>query len=1021
MTKRLLILLFFYLGYTGGVIAQQTAEGQLPSQIYKNAIDLMESKNFAGARNYFEQYLSLQSATTYRLEATYYRAICALKLYHLDGEQLIKNFIEKYPHSLYSSRAYIELGEYFFQDRNYKQAINYLSKVYQQALPKKKKGEIQYKLGYSYFAVKNFSKALNEFNKVKKVRGEYQAPAQYYAAFAEYDQQLYNLALEDYLAIRQNKAFASTVPYMITSIYYKSGQYDKLVTYAKAIIDGNKKVQKEGQMAILLAEAYYELANYRDAYFYFNQAHKSVKFTAQSVYHYGVSAARSNHQKSAIRLLKSVAGQNNKVGVLASYELGKLYVEDKNYEFAFTSFKSVMENKHAEALTEQAHLTAGKLAYELGRYSECISLLTDFKKHYPDSEANIRVDDILAQAFLNTRNYKPALDYIESISVKSNSIWQAYQVATFYYGVSLYNDRKFAKAITYFKKSLEHSIAPEYTLRANLWIAEAYAIGRKYKTALPFYNTATSIKLQVNPDEYWRAVYGRGYAYYNTANYGEARKDFASYVNNVSKNNNLYGDAMVRLADCYYVEKDYTTALQYFTRAIRGVINEKDYAYYQTGVIYGILNEYEKALSYLNRVINVYITSAYYDDALFERGFLQLKHEHFKDAINSLDKLIEEKPRSPYIAFALERSAVANFNLGNYSKTVNLYKRLIDNYPNNPGISDALIGLQESMRLTNRADDFEAFLQAFKKKNPDVGGLEKVEFESLKSFYNNQNYAKAARGFAGYLNTHPEDINATEAKYLLAESLYRLNMPDSALNLYHDLYKVGGDFQAHRIAERIADLEYSRHNIIEANKYYNSLVKIAISNNQKLRAWMGLMNGYYQLANYDSTMYYADKLIEDGGNRNDFIVAATLKKGLALLNLGRYDNALLLFEKTTELAKDKYGAEAQYYIGLILHQQGDFANANEALYIIPEQYGMYTEWLDKAFLLVAENFIAMKEYFQAKATLQSIIDNSADENTIKTATDRYDWVTNEEAKEVNLVPDSLNTVEIDTSSNNDHD
>jgi tetratricopeptide (TPR) repeat protein len=163
---------------------------------------------------------------------------------------------------------------------------------------------------------------------------------------------------------------------------------------------------------------------------------------------------------------------------------------------------------------------------------------------------------------------------------------------------------------------------------------------------------------------------------------------------------------------------------------------------------------------------------------------------------------------------------------------------------------------------------------------------------------------------------------------------------------------------------------------------------------------------------------YVEMLLENGGARNDFIVAATLKKGLAMLSLGQFDNAMLMFERTTELAKDKNGAEAQYYIGLILNQLDDYNNSNEALYVIPEQYGMYSEWLDKGFLLVAENFIAMKEYFQAKATLQSIIDNSSNAQTIQTATDRFEWVGNEEVKEVNLIPDSLNTVEIDTSSNN---
>jgi tetratricopeptide (TPR) repeat protein len=976
----------------------------------------MEAKNFASARTYFDKYLNSDDAA-YMIEAKYYDAICGLKLYHLDGEKLINDFIDEYPSSPLSSMAYVEMGQYFFQDRKYKQAVVYLSKVDQKSVSKEKKSTIQYELGYSYFASKKFDKALVEFNKVKKSTSKYKAPAQYYAGFIEYDQQQYDAALSDYMAIEKNKAFAASVPYMITSIHYKSGNYDKLVHYSKPILDNNNKVQKRGQMAILLAESYYELGKYADAYHYYGIADNTEKFTAQSVYHYGISAANAGSNEKAISLLKSIAGQNNRVGTMASYALGKLYLEKENVEFAFTAFKSVIDSKYSSGLVEEASFTAGKLAYDLGRFSESISILTAFRTKYPGSIYDSNIDDILAQAFLNTHNYKPALDYIDALENKSPTVWQAYQQATFHYGVDFFNDRKFTEAIAYFNKSLEHPIVDSYTLKSNLWLAEAYAIGRRYKTALPFYDAAIEVGRQADEEDYWRVVYGRGYAYYNTANYPRALQDFKFYVGNVDKDVNTYGDALVRLADCYYVAKDYRAAIQHFTEAIRGLVTEKDYAYYQAGVIYGILEDYRKAGDYLDRVINVYATSAYYDDALFEKGLLQLKQEQFKNAIATFDKLSKEKPRSPYNAFALERSAVASFNLGDYPKTVTLYQQFIDSYPNNPGISDALIGLQESMRLAGRESEFDQILRDFRTKNPDISGLEKVEFESLKGLYNNQNYDRAAIGFARFMATYPEDINATEVKYLLAESLYRLDKPDSALTLYYELYKDSGEIRAHRIAERIADIEFSINNLSVANKYYSELVKVAVSNNQKLRAWLGLMNGNYQLGIFDSTLIYAELLLENGGNRNDFIVAATLKKGLAMLSLGQFDNAMLMFERTTELAKDKNGAEAQYNIGLILNQLGDYTNSNEALYDIPEQYGMYTEWLDKGFLLVAENFIAMKEYFQAKATLQSIIDNSSNTQTVESATDRYEWVSNEEVKEVNLIPDSLNTVEIDTSSN----
>jgi tetratricopeptide (TPR) repeat protein len=1016
MSRKLTTLLII-LSSMGGLAFGQNSIQQGSSQVlYDNAVYLMEAKNFASARTYFDKYLNSGDAS-YAIEAEYYNAICGLKLYHLDGEKLMHEFIDEHPSSSLSGMAYIEMGEYFFQDRNYKQAAVYLSKVDQKSISKDKKSSIQYQLGYSYFATKRFDKAIIEFNKVKKSTGKYKGPAHYYAGFIEYDKEEYEAALSDYKFIEKDKAFATSVPYMITSIYYKSGDYDQLVDYSKGVLDSNNKVQKRAQMAILLAESYYELGKYADAFHYYGIAEKTEKFTAQSVYHYGISASNAGSKEKAIGLFKSVAGQNNRVGTMASYDLGKLYLENDNNEFAFTAFKSVIDSKHAVGLIEEASFTAGKLAYDLGRFSESISLLTEFRSKYPGSKYDSKIDDILAQAFLNTHNYKPALDYIEALDNKSETVWQAYQQATFHFGVDFYNDRKFSDAISYFNKSLEHPLVDAYTLKANLWVAEAYSIGRRYKTALPFYDAAIAVGRDAHAEDYWRAVYGRGYAYYNTANYDKSLQDFKFYVGNVDKASNSYGDALVRLADSYYVAKDYSSAIKYFTEAIRGLINEKDYAYYQAGVIYGILEDYKKAGDYLDRVIKVYTTSAYYDDALFEKGLLQLKQEQFKIAITTFDKLIKEKPRSPYIAFALERSAVASFNIGDYNTTVSMYKQFIDSYPNNPGISDALIGLQESMRLAGQDTEFEQILKDFRAKNPDISGLEKVEFESLKGMYNNQEYERAAKGFASYLSTYPEDINATEGTYLLAESLYRLDKPDSALKLYYELYNNSGEIGAHRIAERIADIEYSKNNLSAANKYYHEVVKVAVSNNQKLRAWLGLMNGHFQMGVFDSTLVYVELLLENGGSRNDFIVAATLKKGLALLSLGQFDNALLMFESTTDLAKDKNGAEAQYYIGVILNQINDFTNSNEALYVIPEQYGMYTEWLDKGFLLVAENFISMKEYFQAKATLQSIIDNSTNEQTVQTATERFEWVSNEEVKEVDLIPDSLNTVEIDTSSN----
>ena len=295
--------------------------------------------------------------------------------------------------------------------------------------------------------------------------------------------------------------------------------------------------------------------------------------------------------------------------------------------------------------------------------------------------------------------------------------------------------------------------------------------------------------------------------------------------------------------------------------------------------------------------------------------------------------------------------------------------------------------------------------------------MEKVEFETLKSLFNNQIYDKAASGLIEFLEEHPEDARTFEAKYLLANSYYRLGKNDLALVQYKLVLNEHQITQLPRAVERVADIYFGQNNFAEANRYYNQLKKEAASKNQEHRSWVGLMKGHFEINNYDSVFSYAERLLATDGTRSEFVVMATLYKGRAAFSKGIYSEALLAFERTTELAQDNHGAEAQYYIGQVLHNQGAYTDSNEALYKIPERFGGYSEWLDKAFLLVADNFAMQEEFFQARATLESIIENSDSELTVSKARSRLSSLDEKEAETRKFVPDSVNVQETDTIGN----
>jgi thioredoxin-like negative regulator of GroEL len=85
--------------------------------------------------------------------------------------------------------------------------------------------------------------------------------------------------------------------------------------------------------------------------------------------------------------------------------------------------------------------------------------------------------------------------------------------------------------------------------------------------------------------------------------------------------------------------------------------------------------------------------------------------------------------------------------------------------------------------------------------------------------------------------------------------------------------------------------------------------------------------------------------------------------------------------------KGDIGAEAQYQLAIQLTQAGKFKESND---MISNKFkNEFAEASDavmgRAYILLANNFVSMKNLPQAKAILKSVIDNSTDNEVIELA------------------------------------
>jgi hypothetical protein len=62
---------------------------------------------------------------------------------------------------------------------------------------------------------------------------------------------------------------------------------------------------------------------------------------------------------------------------------------------------------------------------------------------------------------------------------------------------------------------------------------------------------------------------------------------------------------------------------------------------------------------------------------------------------------------------------------------------------------------------------------------------------------------------------------------------------------------------------------------------------------------------------------------------------------------------------------------------------------------------MFDRWVLRSLLLVADNYLALEEVFQAKTTLNSIVSKSKDEEMVRLASAKLDEIIAKESQGVN--------------------
>lgn len=972
------LLLFFW--QQQGLFAQKTAIFDQPEADYRQAIELFHKQKYGSARQLFEQVIG-QIDTPHsetRVNATYYQAACAVELFHPDAENLMTAFIEQYPMHAKQGMAYFQMGNLQYRKRKYTEATQWYAKVDLFDLSAEEKEEYYFKNGYSFFMEENFDFAKRNFFEIKNKSSRFYPAASYYYGHISYQEGKYETALMYFNNLKQDENFGPIVPYYIAHILHLQGKYDELLAFAPSLLeDANPK--RSSEINRLIGEAYFQKGDYQKSLVHLEDYFKQNRSKAgrKDYYQLGYAYYVAGDYAKAIPNLQRVTNIEDTLGQNAYYHLADAFVKTNQKLQARNAFLAVYKMDFEPSLKQDALFNYAKLSYELS-YNPFNEAIIAFQKYIADYPKSPRVNEAygyLIDLYLTTKNYKDALESIEKIGLKDKRLKEAYQRIAFYRGVELFNNGDFSGAVSMFDKSLTQPENNGIRAQSLYWKGEAFYRMNEFDKSVQAHNLFLLSPGAFSQEFYNRAHYNIGYAYFKIKNYPQAIVSFRKFVLDRKEDRKLVNDAYLRIGDSFFITKDFNNAIEFYDQAIKIGVIDTDYAYFQKALAQGVTGRFEAKIATLSNMLNAYPRSAYAADAKYEIANSYLILDNNNRALDFFNRIIKDHPNSSYVKNAQLKSGLVYYNNNDNQKALEIFKGVVSKYPGTPESQEALVTIKNIYVGMDRVDEFFNYTKNIGFANVTQAQQDSLTYSAAENRYLNGDCENAVRSFGSYIERFPNGIFAINANFYKAECEFRANQFERALTGYEFVINSSRSKFTENAVSRAAAINFRLKNYDAAYRQYVMLEQQAEFKNNLTEARAGQMRSAFHLMRYAQAMSTSRSVLLLDKVSNELRQEAHLIIGKSALATDSLEIAKNAFEQVSRIAINELAAEARYNLSFIEFKKGNYKRSEELIFKFINEMNAYDYWLAKSFILLADNYLAVGNTFQAKHTLQSIIDN----------------------------------------------
>ncbi|MEX0773724.1 MAG: tetratricopeptide repeat protein [Balneolales bacterium] len=642
----------------------------LKEEEYQAATDAFELLSEGYPNHEMTRRVGTALGESYFRQGRYEEAISSLEeaLQYLEGET--------------ESKAILLIAESYNSLNELQRAITFYRRFINMNNGKDQARLAHYGLGWVYHKQEVYHWAAESFGNAVDGNDETSRKALYYKAVNEKLSSRYDLAVKSFQKfgdLYQSGIWVEKAYYEWAVTTFEMSNYVKSLEVLLSLVRSDMELENEGEIYALLGEAYFANNEFTNAIQAFEEAEKIV------------DVDQNIHRQ-------------------AKFQRAWVQYRNQAYSSAQPTFESLYNESSSWELAGEALFWSADSYYNMEDWTEASNQFERFLQEYPDHELAGAARYSLGWSYFKLEQYDkavgPLADFLNKyepppIALFPYDIDTKLRIADAYFALSEYEE-----AISYYEETVGADSGGDYAL---------FQIGNSYHRDDQSFEAVSTFRrlIRIFPFSELReqAQYNIGYIYFLTGNYSQAIDEFKSLISQFS-NSSWAARSQYNIGDAYYNAAEYDDAIA----AYKKVLNDYPQSDYIVESINGIefsqsaAGEDDTSSEVIEEFLGNHPQTGTADRLRFQLAENKLQSGNYEDAISSFRNYLRVTNSERLIADSHFNIGEAYERLGDQSSAIREYQLIVSAHPDSDLSGEALLNLG---RLYYERDEFRLSSSAY--------------------------------------------------------------------------------------------------------------------------------------------------------------------------------------------------------------------------------------------------------------------------------------------------------------------